>query len=304
MLNSLYSGAIAQVGDLIHLVSPTNKTFIIRLEAGGHFHTHRGILNHDELIGQPYGSEVATHSGKTYFMLQPSIADILQELRRNTQILYPKDLGFILITLGIGPGLRVVEAGTGSGALTIALAWLVGDSGRVYSYEVRPENHNLARKNLEGLGLQDRVSLKLRDISEGFDETGVDALFLDVPNPYDYLPQVRAALKSGGRFGTLLPTTNQVSKLLEALTRFEFGFIDVAEVILRYYKPVPERLRPVDRMVAHTGYLIFARPMVSIGKRHRYEAALAQAAADELEAQPLDLAEGDAANDEAGTLEA
>jgi tRNA (adenine57-N1/adenine58-N1)-methyltransferase len=252
----------AQPGDLAQLVSPTNKTFILRLVPGGSFQSHRGIIHYDELIGQPWGSQIFTHTGKSYFLLQPSLADLLQETKRNTQIMYPKDIGYILITLGIGPGMQVLEAGTGSGAFTTALAWAVGPQGRVFSYEVRSEMQNLARKNLERLGLLERVELKLGDIADGFAERNVDALFLDVPNPYDYLTQVRAALKPGGHFGSILPTTNQVSKLLNSLYQNNFAFSDVCEVILRYYKPVPERLRPTDRMIAHTGYLIFARPML------------------------------------------
>jgi tRNA (adenine57-N1/adenine58-N1)-methyltransferase len=183
----------AKEGDLAQLVSPSNKVFIIRLAAGGELHTHRGIVFHDELIGQPWGSQVHTHKGSTYFMLPPSLSDLLKEIRRNTQIMYPKAVGFVLVTMGIGPGIHVLEAGTGSGSLTTALAWAVGPHGRVTSYEIRQEMQNLARKNLENLGLQDRVTLKLRDIAQGFDEHGVDALFLDLPNPYDYLDQVRQA---------------------------------------------------------------------------------------------------------------
>jgi tRNA (adenine57-N1/adenine58-N1)-methyltransferase catalytic subunit len=254
----------AKDGDLAQLVSPTNKIFIVRLVAGGNFHTHRGIVNFDDLIGQPWGSQIYTHTGATYFMLQPSISDLLREIHRNTQILYPKDIGFILITMGIGPGVHVLEAGTGSGSLTTALAWAVGPQGRVTSYEIRPEFQKLARKNLERVGLAERVNFKLGDVTDGFDEQGVDALFLDVPNPYDYLMQVRQALKPGGYFGTILPTTNQVSRLLNAFYQFQFAFVDVCEVMLRYYKPVAERFRPTDRMVAHTGYLVFARPMVLV----------------------------------------
>ena len=251
-----------QPGDLAQLVSPTNKSFILRLVPGGKFESHRGILYFDELIGQPWGSQVLTHTGKSYFLVQPSLADILQDTKRNTQIMYPKDIGYILVHMGIGPGMQVLEAGTGSGAFTTALAWAVGPQGQVYTYEARPEMQNLARKNLERLGLLERVQLCLGNIEQGFTQTNVDALFLDLPNPYDYLPQVRLALKPGGQFGAILPTTNQVSRLVGALYQHHFAFTDVCELILRYYKPVPDRLRPTDRMIAHTGYLVFARPML------------------------------------------
>jgi tRNA (adenine57-N1/adenine58-N1)-methyltransferase len=200
--------------------------------------------------------------GAEYCLLQPGLSEILRETTRNTQIMYPKDIGFVLLMMGIGPGSTVLEAGTGSGALTTALAWAVGLKGRIISYDIRPEMQKLARKNLEKVGFLERVTLKLADIAEGFEEKGVDALFLDVSNPYDYIGQARAALKDGGFFGSILPTTNQVSKLLQALYQHNFAFPDVCEVLLRYYKPVPERLRPTDRMVAHTGFLVFARKML------------------------------------------
>jgi tRNA (adenine57-N1/adenine58-N1)-methyltransferase len=249
----------AKEGDLVQLVGLRHKHFIFLLVAGGKFHTHRGIVSHDDLIGLPWGSQIFSHQGSPYFLLQPMLGDILIDLPRNTQILYPKEIGFILVTMGIGPGMRVMEAGTGSGSMTIAMAYNVGASGKVISYEQRPEMQNLARKNLARVGLEDRVDFKLRDIAEGFDETDIDAFFLDVANPYDYIPQVRAALKPGGFFCSLIPTYNQVEKLLYSLRRNNFAFIEMCEILLRFYKAEPARLRPTDRMVAHTGFLVFAR---------------------------------------------
>jgi tRNA (adenine57-N1/adenine58-N1)-methyltransferase catalytic subunit len=249
-------------GDLAMLVSPTNKNFIIRILRGGELHTHRGIVKHDDILGKPWGSKVFTHKGVYYHILQPGLGELLRETTRNTQIMYPKDIGFVLVMMGIGDGTVVLEAGTGSGALTTALAWAVGSTGHVFSYENRPEMQKLAIKNLTKLGLADRVTFKLRDIQDGFDETGVDAVFLDVQNAYDYLFQVRQSLKAGGFFGSIMPTTNQVQRLLIALYQNHFAFTDVCEILLRYYKPVPERLRPTDRMVAHTGFLIFSRKML------------------------------------------
>jgi tRNA (adenine57-N1/adenine58-N1)-methyltransferase catalytic subunit len=263
-MQQLATHTTTQEGDLVRLVSPTNKVYLVRLAPGGQLHTHRGIVNFDAIIGIPWGSQIFTHTGSLYYLLQPSLSDILRETKRNTQIMYPKDIGFILVTMGIGPGAQVLEAGTGSGAFTTALAWAVGPQGHVYSYDNRPEMQNLARKNLDRLGLLERVTLKERDVAEGFDEQGVDALFLDLQNPYEYLPQVRQALKSGGYFGSILPTTNQVSRLVYVFHANGFAFVDVCEIILRYYKPVAERLRPVDRMVAHTGYLIFARALLKV----------------------------------------
>jgi tRNA (adenine57-N1/adenine58-N1)-methyltransferase len=254
-----HPSSIAHDGDLAQLVGLRHKHFILTLQAGAKFETHRGILQHDDLIGKLWGTQVFSHIGAPFFLLQPSLADLITELPRTTQILYPKDIGFILVTLGIGPGQTVMEAGTGSGSMTTALAYAVGPEGRVISYEVKPDVQNLARKNLTRFGLAARVDFKLRDIQQGVDETDADAFFLDVPNPYDYTGQVRAALKPGGYLCCLIPTFNQVEKTLQALRQTRFAFVEVCELLLRYYKPEPARLRPTDRMVAHTGFLIFAR---------------------------------------------
>lgn len=248
-----------QAGDLVQLVGLRHKSFIFPLSQGGDFQTHRGILKHDDLIGLPWGTQVFSHLGAPFFLLQPSLADLLIDLKRNTQILYPKDIGFILLSMGIGAGQKVIEAGTGSGSMTIALAYAVGEEGRVVSYEQREEMQKLARKNIQRTGLASRVDFKLRDINEGLDETDADAFFLDVPNPYDYIPHVRAALKPGGYFGSIIPTVNQAEILLRALRRHKFAFLEMCEILLRYYKPEPDRLRPTDRMVAHTGFLVFGR---------------------------------------------
>jgi tRNA (adenine57-N1/adenine58-N1)-methyltransferase len=256
----------AQEGDLIELTGMHRGFYILRLEKGKVLQTHRGVVKHDDLIGREWGSEIMSHLERPFYLYPVTLSSMLRNTKRNTQILYPKDIGYILITMGIGPGSRVIEAGTGSGGLTQALAYYVGDSGHVYSYETRPQMQDLAKKNLALLGLNERVDFKLRDIIEGFDETNVDALFLDVPTPHDYVQQVKNALRPGGSFGCILPTTNQVLKLLSVLRRSDFSFIDVCEILLRFYKPEEERFRPTDRMVAHNGYLIFAR---SIKKKEK-----------------------------------
>ena len=248
-----------QDGDLVLLVGQRHKHFMITLKAGMEFHTHRGILKHDNLIGLPWGTQVYSHTDAPFYIFSPSLADVLRDMPRNTQILYPKDIGFILLTTGIGPGSRVIEAGTGSGAMTTALAHTVGTDGQIYSYENRKPMQVLAKKNLRRLGLEERVDFKVRDIEEGFDESDVDVIFLDVRNPHDYISQMRAALKPGGYFASLLPTFNQVEELLLALNKSQFAFIEVCEIMLRYYKPQSSRLRPTDRMIAHTGFLLFAR---------------------------------------------
>ncbi|HWQ04509.1 MAG TPA: tRNA (adenine-N1)-methyltransferase [Longilinea sp.] len=255
-------GTNASEGDLVQLVGLRHKNFLVRLKSGGVFQSHRGVIQHDDLIGKPWGSQIFSHNGSPFFLLQPALGDVIRELPRNTQILYPKDIGYILVNMGIGPGQHVMEAGTGSGSMTTAFSFAVGKEGHVTSYEVRQEMQTLAKRNLEQLGLDDRVTFKLRDIQEGFDETGVDAFFLDVQNAFDYIPQVRKALKPGGFFGAIVPTANQVIRLLSELRINRFAFIDVLETILRFYKPEAQHFRPVDRMVAHTGYLVFGRPII------------------------------------------
>lgn len=252
----------AHAGDVALLIGKDRKEHLVRLEPGRALETHRGVLPHDDLIGKPWGSTVTTHLGHPYLMLPPALSDRILHLPRVSQIIYPKDAGYILLKMNVGPGSRVIEAGTGSGGLTLALANAVRPAGRVYSYDVRADMQRLAQRNLEKAGLAEYVELILHDIADGFTETGVEALFLDVPNPWDYLAQAHAALLGGGFFGSILPTANQVSRLLEALQGLPFGLVEVEELLQRPYKPVAARLRPADRMVAHTGFLVFARALV------------------------------------------
>ena len=246
-------------GDLIQLVGLSHKSFIFTLTPGQELHTHRGVVKHDDLIGKTWGSQIFSHNGSAFFLLQPSLPDLLKNTKRATQIMYPKEIGYILLHMGIIPGTKVIEAGTGSGSFTAALAFYVGEKGSVYSYEVNEKTQSIARKSLAKLHLTERVEFKVKDISEGFDESDVDAVFLDVANSYDYMHIVKKALKPGGYLGCILPTMNQVVKLLITLRQNDFAFVDVCDISLRYYKSEPLRFRPADRMISHTGYLIFAR---------------------------------------------
>jgi tRNA (adenine57-N1/adenine58-N1)-methyltransferase len=253
-----------RAGDLAMLVPEKGRPFIQSMQPGMELHTHRGSVRHDDLIGKPWGTQIKTHLGAIFLVLEPTLRDLLLRIRRRSQIIFPKDIGYILLRLSVGPGKTVIEAGTGSGALTTALAWAVGPKGKVISYDRREDMISLARENLQRVGLEKRVDLRLHDIIDGFDEHDAEALFLDLPKPHQYLANAKSAMRSGAAFGAVLPTTNQVSELLAELQRSDFALIDVCELSLRYYKPVPERLRPVDRMVAHTGYLVFARSMLPI----------------------------------------
>ena len=249
----------AQPDDLVLLISEDGKRFYTRLTPGRRQHTHQGIIDHDQLIDQPLGRKISSTTGNVYIVVEPSLEELMKEIRRKTQIIYPKEAGRIIFKLNIFPGRRVIEAGSGSGALTIALARFVAPSGRVFSYEARDEMLQNARENVAKVGLADQVEFKLQDIRDGFAEHDVDSLFLDVREPWLYLHHVKAVLKPSGFFGAIVPTTNQINELLIGLKRHDFGGIEVEENWIRSYKPVPSRLRPKDVMVGHTGYLIFAR---------------------------------------------
>jgi tRNA (adenine57-N1/adenine58-N1)-methyltransferase len=246
-------------GDRVLLLSPRGKQFLVTLHGGDRLHTHKGIIDHDALIGIPYGVSIHSHTGEPFYLMRPSIHDELMSIKRASQVIYPKELGEILLRLDLCSGRRVIEAGTGSGAMTMAFAHSVRPAGQVFSYEQRADMLALARQNIERLGLGSMVEFVERDILNGFVHEDVDALFLDVRDPWAYLSQAARALANGGHLGILVPTTNQIVALLEAMEGSVFIDVDVLEIFQRHYKPVPGRLRPEDMMVGHTGYLMFAR---------------------------------------------
>ena len=273
-MNTENNSSTVQPGDIAQLIDPRGNKHILQLTVDGKLQTHHGEIIFADLFGIPWGSHIKTHLGKNFLLLQPSLHDILINTKRGGTIMYPKDMGYILLKMNIIRGVRVVEAGTGSGAFTTMLANTVGVEGHVFSYDARSDIQTLASKNIEKLGLSEQVSFICQDVAYGFEQTGMDALFFDLPNPEDYMPQARKTLKSGGFFGCLLPTTNQVSRLLEALEAHNFSFIEVCEIMQRNYKPVSARLRPDDRLTAHTGFLVFARPMLYTGKGEKYNNAV------------------------------
>ena len=253
--------SLIQAHDPVLLISEEGKRYLVFVEPEGAWYTNRGRLPYAELIGRPYGRVAETHLGQKFLILRPTTSDLIQYLKRTTQIVYPKDAARLVMELDLQDGKRLVEAGTGSGGLTLAFARAVAPSGHVFSYELRPEHQRVARRNLERLGLLTHVTLKLRDAAEGFDEREMDAVFLDARDAARLVPQAEAALSESGIFAALQPTTNQVSAVLRALEDGNFAEIRVEEILIRPWKPVPDRLRPADRMIAHTGYLIFARKL-------------------------------------------
>lgn len=249
----------AQEGDLVQLQGTGHRSHLLVLEASAVLQTHRGVIRHDDIIGTAWGTRLESHQGNPFYLLQPSLSDLIKGLKRGTQIMYPKEISYILFHMGIGPGKRVIECGTGSGGLTTALAYMVGTTGKVYSYERKAQIQDLAINNLTKFGLQNRVDFKVGNAEDGFDEENVDAIILDLPNPQDYLHHVRKSLRGGGSLGMILPTFNQVEIILRELKLANFAMIEVSEILQRFYKTDWARLRPVDRMIGHTGFLIFGR---------------------------------------------
>ncbi|MDD6088566.1 MAG: tRNA (adenine-N1)-methyltransferase [Desulfovibrionaceae bacterium] len=248
-------------GELVIVVTPRGKRGLHRVLENQDLHTRDGVLRMADIAQAEYGSEVLTSQGVPYRLYRPTLSDLVQGVKRQTQILYPKDIGYICTRLGVGPGRTVIEAGTGSGSLTAALAWFSGPTGHVHTFEAREEFQKLAAKNLDKLGLLgENVTMHLGDIAEGFDGvTGADALFLDVRTPQAYLEHIPEACCPGAALAFLLPTVNQVTLLLEGLEQGPFDDVEVCELMIRKWKPIVDRLRPEDRMIAHTGFLIFAR---------------------------------------------
>jgi tRNA (adenine57-N1/adenine58-N1)-methyltransferase len=247
------------VGSLVIVVTPKGRRRLLRVEEGRDVHSAEGVLAAADLAAAPYGSEALTGLGVPLRLYRPGLHDLIRGIKRRTQIIYPKDIAQICLRLGAGPGRRILEAGSGSGALTLALSWFCGPDGEVHSCETREEFGELTRRNLRWAGLGENVRLHVCDIAQGFPVTDADALFLDVRTPWEYLCRVPQALKAGARIGFLLPTADQVSCLLRGLEKGPFDDIDVCELLLRHWKPVADRLRPDDRMIAHTGFLLFCR---------------------------------------------
>ncbi|MDR3073101.1 MAG: tRNA (adenine-N1)-methyltransferase [Deltaproteobacteria bacterium] len=253
-------------GDLIILVSPKGKRSLRRLEEGADIHGNDGVLPAALIAAAEYGRTVFTLQGCPHQLLRPSLYDLLRGVKRQTQVLYPKDIGYICLRLGVGNGSTIIEAGSGSGTLTMALSWFSGEAGQVHTYEARPEFYKLTARNLAWAGLGRNVTQHARDIGDGFGRTGADALFLDVRTPEAYLDQALEAVKPGARFAFFVPTTTQVSELLRAMETRPFADVEVEEIFVRRWKALADRLRPDDRMIAHTGFLLFARQQERCGE--------------------------------------
>jgi len=249
-------------GDYILLYLTQRKTYLVKVEAGKSFHTHKGFIKFDDLIGKEYGSCILSSLGVEFTALKPLLRDFVMKSVRKTQITYPKDIALIVMFSGIGSGSRVVEAGTGTGALTTALAYYVKPDGKVYSYEIREEFLQTAEKNLKRAGLIDFVELVNKDVTVGIDESDIDSVILDLATPWLVVAHAYDALKSCGTIVSFSPTIDQIVKTVEALNENGFVDIETVECLMRGMQVERGKTRPQTLMTAHTGYITFARKAI------------------------------------------
>ncbi len=249
-------------GDYVLLFLDRKRTYLVKVEREKTLHTHKGFIELERLIGKNYGSRIKSSMNIEFAALKPTLKDYIFKSARKTQIIYPKDIALIILFSGIEAGSVIVEAGTGTGALTIALAHYVKPTGRVYSYEIRKEFIETAIKNLRRAGVEEYVELKNKDITEGIDEEDVDLVVLDMATPWLVVPHAYKALKGSGVFTSFSPTIDQVVKTVKTLKEEGFTDIMTVECLLRRMQVEEGRTRPETLMVGHTGYLTFARKIL------------------------------------------
>jgi tRNA (adenine57-N1/adenine58-N1)-methyltransferase len=251
-------------GDYVLIYLDARRTYMIKVQIGQTFHTHKGYLKLGELIGKEYGEPIKSSLGIYFTTLNPALTDFIMKSSRNTQITYPKDAALIVMFSGIGPGSRVVESGTGTGALTTALAHYVGPTGKVYTYELRSEFQKNAAKNLQRSKLIDYVEMKSGDVTLGIEERDVDAVILDLATPWLVVPHAFEALRPSGIIVSFSPTIDQVVKTTEALKDNNFVFIETIECMMRAMQVERGKTRPQTLMTGHTGYITHARKILKL----------------------------------------
>ena len=252
-------------GEMALLVDRKGRRYVVKLVPGGEFHTHAGAVPHDALIGQEEGVSARSTGGARLYAVRPTLSDFVVAMPRGAQVIYPKDLGPLLLMADVFPGARVLEAGVGSGALSMTL---LRAGAEIVGYEVRPEFARRATANVEAfLGPEAlaRYRVEGRDVYEGVDETDLDRVVLDVPEPWNVVPHAQGALRPGGILVAYLPSITQVSQLRAALAASTFAMANTIEVLVRAWHVEGQAVRPEHRMVAHTGFLSSARLMNGAG---------------------------------------
>jgi len=255
-------------GEQVLLIDAKSRRYLVTLKSGGSFHTHAGIVAHDSIIGRDDGSTVGGTTGRSFVVVRPTLADVVVKMPRGAQVIYPKDLGAILIAADIGPGMVVLEAGVGSGALSMALM-RAGCSVR--GYELREDFAKRAKDNVASwVGVEAseaNYQVEIRDVYEGISERDLDRICLDVPEPWRVVAHAETSLRPGGIICCYLPTINQTAQLRVALEHSNFGLEQTLEVLHRTWHIEDRSVRPDHRMVAHTGFLTTARLLQGASKR-------------------------------------
>jgi tRNA (adenine57-N1/adenine58-N1)-methyltransferase catalytic subunit len=263
-----------EAGERVLLVDPKDRRYLITLVAGATFHTHAGIVAHDDLIGSCEGRTITGSTGRSFLVLRPTLSDVVLKMPRGAQVIYPKDLGAILIAADIGPGQRVLEAGVGSGALSMT-ALRAGAS--VVGYELREDFAERARANVAAtLGPDAPYRVEIRDVTQGIDEHELDRILLDMPEPHKVIAAAGAALRPGGILLAYLPTINQTALLRQTLAQADapFGLAETQEIMRRTWHVEARSVRPDHRMVGHTGFLTTAR-RIDAGQTESFNASKA-----------------------------
>lgn len=246
-------------GDQVLLIDSKARRYLVTLRAGGEFHTHAGPVRHDDLLGAAEGAVARSAGGSRFLAVRPTLADFVLKMPRGAQVIYPKDLGPILMLADVFPGARVVEAGVGSGAMSMAL---LRAGAHVVGHDIRPDFLARARRNVEaflGAEVLARYETSEHNVYEGIAERNVDRVVLDLPEPWQVVRHAEKALRPGGVLVAYLPTIVQVTQLREALTTSGFALAETLEVLQRTWRVEGTSVRPDHRMVAHTGFLTHAR---------------------------------------------
>ena len=246
-------------GEPVLLIDRKSRRYLFDLASGREFHTHTGVIAHDEIIGAPEGIRLRSTRGSFFLALRPTLADAVLKMPRGAQVIYPKDIGPILMLADIFAGARVLEAGIGSGALSMAL---LRAGALVSGYERREDFCARARANVErfcGPEALERYRTEVRDVYDGIDETGLDRVVLDLPEPWQVVPHARSSLRSGGILLAYTPSIVQVQRLRRALDDSPFDLHETVEVLQRGWHVEGDAVRPNHRMVAHTGFLTVSR---------------------------------------------
>jgi tRNA (adenine57-N1/adenine58-N1)-methyltransferase len=249
-------------GSLVLLHFDVRRQWLLRVDKTRQFHTHKGYLNLADVIGKPYGSEIKSSLGFSFWLLKPNTYDLVMHSARRTQIMYPKDIGLIILKLSLQSGRKVLEIGTGSGAMTVAAATAVKPTGHVHTYEARREFAEMAERNLRRASLTEFVTIHLADANMGVEGADFDAAVIDVGDPWPIIPLVQKALAGGAPIVSFSPTTNQVEKTTEALGKNGFANIQTMECFLREIRAEAGKTRPATIMVGHTGYMTFAQKTI------------------------------------------